>query len=870
MPNQYNLLKVEALVPILAEMDTKVAAAAASAAERFATLTAISASTALTNGKTYFVMAGFNGEAEAFKYVSDSTLTADGALVLTSAMATGRLISTRTVFGTVAAMLADVRVLAVGTSLQAVGFDYTVAASAATDHHLTTAGGVKLYALPGSNGYDVRQFATEANMTASGMGFANAINTAISAANTDGGGIVNVPKLASRYVLGDGVTVGGHIYARSNVWLFFAPAVKITTKATGMTEDYFSNQDQRSAIIIDAIAGSSPSLTEDPAAPTTLDNFKIFGMPKFYCEANSIRVFNLWGIFNDCALEVEGLNTQTFFGAVIDDVALAIGDRVTAFNGLRLKLKYSGTILANSYALVNMFGARVGADGKPACKNLILDNLDLDATGGTGIASDSGHAVACLKTNNVDGITQIGPMKLRGGRAGQLVISNGSANAVLPDIRTGGAPVGVIITTGVNSLALLTDNNFTLGITHESGIGSARSEALVIQGYPHNVRAHIGGGVGGVEFKPNTHRQFAVTYTTPADADKVNRADVITMSGGATAEIRGYSATHLITTRVSEVTGTWAAGETFSVATADGAVTGTLNTEIAVDSPTGVRLTGGFSGGYVNMADATAAVSYSHIAGAKIDLTITGTGASTLTGCKFGTTSANGEWLMNDSEIKLRFTGPPIYCVTNRGNRNRFEIYSDGIATFNSVSAVFTDFGQDNILNVSVGSGNTRHAYYWDVAAASNGLVIERVSGPATIEQEAQSFGRTIIRGNRRVSAEFDMSGAAKTIAMARLSKPVFVTGIEIIYPDGTTADAGVLLNVGLGSDDDAQISITSATSQAAFAVNFIARTTAANAAYLTRYSMAAGEVLTATCAGGKTGADRAVVVVHYAEIFGS
>jgi len=152
MPNQYNLLKVEALAPILAEMDTKVQAAAASAAERFATLTAISASTALTNGKTYFVMAGFNGEAEAFKYVSDSTLTADGALVLATAMATGRLISTRTVFGTVAAMLADVRVLAVGTSLQAVGFDYTVAASAATDHHLTTAGGVKLYVLPNGEG----------------------------------------------------------------------------------------------------------------------------------------------------------------------------------------------------------------------------------------------------------------------------------------------------------------------------------------------------------------------------------------------------------------------------------------------------------------------------------------------------------------------------------------------------------------------------------------------------------------------------------------------------------------------------------------------------------------------------------------------
>jgi hypothetical protein len=51
------------------------------------------------------------------------------------------------VFRTVAEMLADVRVLAVGTSLQAAGFDYTVAASTTTDHHLTTAGGVKLKVL---------------------------------------------------------------------------------------------------------------------------------------------------------------------------------------------------------------------------------------------------------------------------------------------------------------------------------------------------------------------------------------------------------------------------------------------------------------------------------------------------------------------------------------------------------------------------------------------------------------------------------------------------------------------------------------------------------------------------------------------------
>ena len=173
MSNQYNLLKVEALAPILTEMDTKVQAAESSADKaelfdgpKFDTFALASAYTGFTSGQRFVIWEGFNGEPETFQWVADSTLTIDGALVLTSEMPTGRLISTRTVFGTVAAMLADVRVLAVGTSLQADGFNYTVAADAATDHHLTTAGGVKLYVLPRERGYNVRAFgATGDNVT---------------------------------------------------------------------------------------------------------------------------------------------------------------------------------------------------------------------------------------------------------------------------------------------------------------------------------------------------------------------------------------------------------------------------------------------------------------------------------------------------------------------------------------------------------------------------------------------------------------------------------------------------------------------------------------------------------------------------------
>ena len=143
-------------------------AAAASAVQaelfdgpKFDTTTLASAYTEFTADQTSVVWAGFNGEPEAFKFVSDSTLTADGALVLASAMATGRLVSTRTEFATVAAMLADVRTydfLVAGTSLQASGFDYTVAASGATDQHVTTAGGVKLYVRSSGEAFNAKAF----------------------------------------------------------------------------------------------------------------------------------------------------------------------------------------------------------------------------------------------------------------------------------------------------------------------------------------------------------------------------------------------------------------------------------------------------------------------------------------------------------------------------------------------------------------------------------------------------------------------------------------------------------------------------------------------------------------------------------------
>ncbi|HDZ80717.1 MAG TPA: hypothetical protein ENH56_05665 [Roseobacter sp.] len=109
----------------------------------FASITAAAASTSLIDGVTYAVTSGENSEREDFTYVAASTLTADGALVVTATgMGAGRLISTRTVYADWAKFNADVRPLDIGLSLTVRGAGgFTIVASG---EHFTTAGGLKV------------------------------------------------------------------------------------------------------------------------------------------------------------------------------------------------------------------------------------------------------------------------------------------------------------------------------------------------------------------------------------------------------------------------------------------------------------------------------------------------------------------------------------------------------------------------------------------------------------------------------------------------------------------------------------------------------------------------------------------------------
>ena len=95
-------------------------------------------------------------------------------------------------FNNVAALLADTRAWPTGQILntRAEGFSYQVAASGATDHHVITAGGVKLYVQPGSMGYNVKAFGAKGDGATTDT---TAVQTAINTIKSTTGGAVYFP-----------------------------------------------------------------------------------------------------------------------------------------------------------------------------------------------------------------------------------------------------------------------------------------------------------------------------------------------------------------------------------------------------------------------------------------------------------------------------------------------------------------------------------------------------------------------------------------------------------------------------------------------------------------------------------------------------
>lgn len=123
-------------------------------------------------------------------------------------------------FDTVANLLADTNIgytgtniVATGDIVEAQGFRYSVAASGASDHHVTTAGGVKLYVLSGVDGYNVLAFGAKGdynNTTGIGTDDTIPIQAAFNAAMDTG---INVHFPGLQYRVTDTISLLNANYA---------------------------------------------------------------------------------------------------------------------------------------------------------------------------------------------------------------------------------------------------------------------------------------------------------------------------------------------------------------------------------------------------------------------------------------------------------------------------------------------------------------------------------------------------------------------------------------------------------------------------------------------------------------------------------
>ncbi|WP_305968570.1 MULTISPECIES: glycosyl hydrolase family 28-related protein [unclassified Mameliella] len=149
---------------------------------------------------------------QAYDIVAAATYTSDGDLVRDLTGISGQAVSRTKVFESVSSLQSDVRGyshLTAGETLQTKGpvYTYEVADSGASDHHLTTAGGVKLYVLPSASGrYNVKAFGAKGDGTTDDSA---AIQAAVDLGKATPGVTIYFPKGAFRVVTSIDCTYAG-------------------------------------------------------------------------------------------------------------------------------------------------------------------------------------------------------------------------------------------------------------------------------------------------------------------------------------------------------------------------------------------------------------------------------------------------------------------------------------------------------------------------------------------------------------------------------------------------------------------------------------------------------------------------------------
>lgn len=464
-------------------------------------------------------------------------------------------------FATVAALLADrtmtydagARQVQADDVVEAGGYRYTVAASGASDHHFTTAGGVRLYVRPMAASI----FAAEA-FGAAGDGAADdieALEAAVAALKASGGGVLwlHGRHALSRGLLidGDGITVAG---ASSDYGSGGSGAAALVALA-GFTGDYILKFEASDGGVIRSVGARDFAIH----GGTTSSAHGLVGMQVY--DAVEVSNLNITGIgdgYNCLRLDApRGSVCQTVTAANVFGIHRADTNAAGAFFLRRVQEAVFTGCKGWSAASTGTTGSGTGLDineGIPwhieSCNGLTLIACSTVATKSFGfdiLAGDRG-----CKGINVIGptIESVGkPLRLRSnavemyGAAGTFSVVAAESEVRQP--ADGSTATGTVYLSTVNGLyAYDITGAFATGNLYDAAgnvVGNVTSLRPVV---PANIRltspALKGSQASGGPFTSEIQagENIDLDWQFAADTQTVGTAYPLSISSGVTGRVR--------------------------------------------------------------------------------------------------------------------------------------------------------------------------------------------------------------------------------------------------------------------------------------------------------------------------------------------
>lgn len=300
-------------------------------------------------------------------------------------------------FDTVAALLADSTLTYVtapaGSIVEAGGFRYEVAASAATDQHVSTAGGVKLYVQKEASGYDVTAFGAVGDGTTDDTAI---IQSAIDAVSAAGGGQIWFPS--GVYGVSD---VTGAITLSRRAALRLKSGVVLAGVGAGLSLIRRLGTDMAFDLVQAEGAGTFPSVTQTMGVRgITLDGSSQNRVDGEAGTGDNGDGFNLW-LFNvraPVAQDLVSINSASW--------------------GVRLERCIGGTDVGN---IRTEHGADVNADGVHFvdCRDMSCSGFEISTKGDDGFIVEAKSFD--IRNLHLTGVTVRCPLEVTAAGRGVLV-----------------------------------------------------------------------------------------------------------------------------------------------------------------------------------------------------------------------------------------------------------------------------------------------------------------------------------------------------------------------------------------------------------------------------------------------------------------